>query len=287
MPLADQALALGRLVSGDRALRQALEALPALVPSRVLRGEIANKIGDFADALLHFDEVIARVPEHREAWLGRTIALSNLERHDEAIASADRMILLGEWYLGEAFYWKAWNLFQQSDLVGARAARTEAQRLLFNADVHYLGALIAYREEKWEEARAELADTLRADATHCDAHFTLGAIHTIEKTWASADPVFAQAGECFAQRAVVLETSLAEVDSADLSEAQKAGLRQRRQRSLEAAIGQKHWAGYNRAVALANMGQRDTARALADEVSLAGGRPGSAAADLRRQLDQP
>lgn len=284
VPIADGALARGQLMSADTALAQALAVLPDLVPARVVRGEIRTKLGDYEDALPHFTHVVRHVPAHREARLGHLIALSNLMRHDEALTAADAMIGLGEWYLGEAYYWKAWNLFHRRRLVESRAALVEAKRLLFSADVLYLGGLIAYREEKWDEARTELTRTIETDATHCDAHFTLGAVHLLSEAWALAAAPFAEATDCLAGREPALVAAVAEVDTANLSEPQKTALRARRQQALDATIAQKHWARYNRAVALSNSGDRDAARALAEDVSQQGGPPAAAASDLLLQL---
>ena len=44
------------------------------------------------------------LPDHREALLGRTVCLTHLSRHDEAIAAATRLIELGMYHVGEAQY---------------------------------------------------------------------------------------------------------------------------------------------------------------------------------------
>jgi tetratricopeptide (TPR) repeat protein len=287
VPMADAAAASGRLMSTDAVLARALDALPAIVPARVMRGEIRTRLEDHAGALPYFSDVVRRVPEHREARLGRLVALSSLARHDEALAEADAMIALGEWYLGEAYYWKAWNLFHQRRLPEARVALVEAKRLLFNADVLYLGALIAYREEQWDDARTELLRTLDTDTTHCDARFTLGAVQLLTQAWTLAGPSFAEATDCFGGREPALSAAVAEVETANLTDAQKTALRARRQQALDATIVQKQWARYNRAVALSNSGDRDAARALAEDVAQQGGPPADAAADLLLQLGRP
>ena len=284
VPIADAALASGRLMSTDAALARVLDALPALVPARVMRGEIRTRLEDHAGALPFFSEVVRHVPEHREARLGRLVALSNLARHDEALAEADAMIGLGEWYLGEAYYWKAWNLYQQASLVEARAALVDAKRMLYNADVHYLGALIAYREEQSDEAIAELTRTLEAEATHCDAHFTLGAVHLLQQAWQRAEPAFGAAAECLAEREPGFAAALAEAESAELDPSLRAALVSRRRQALDANVEQMHWARYNHAITLANIGQRDRALALAADVAQRGGRPAAAAEDLLLQL---
>lgn len=286
VPMADHALAARRLLSTDTALSHALEALPALVPARVMRGDIRVTLGDYESALGYFAEVIRDVPAHREARLGQLVALSNLLRHDEALGVADEMIALGEWYLGEALYWKAWNLFHQRRLADARASLVEAKRLLYNADVFYLSALIAFQEEQWDEARTELAATIGLDGQHCDARFTLAAVHLMTRVWMSADETFDTATTCFEAREPALAAAVAEVAEAPLSSAQRDILRTRRQQQLEATVTQKQWARYNRAVALANRGEREQARLLADDVAQHGETPGpaSAASDLLLQL---
>src|SRR5207247_10212173 len=56
-----------------------------------------------------YDAALALVPTHRDALLGRVVTLSHLSRHDDAIAAATRIIELGSWFTGEAYYWRAWN----------------------------------------------------------------------------------------------------------------------------------------------------------------------------------
>ena len=284
VPIADAALASGRLMSTDAALARAIDGLPALVPARVMRGEIRTRLEDHAGALPYFSEVVQRVPEHREARLGRLIALSNLARHDEALAEAAAMIALGEWYLGEAYYWRAWNLYQKTSLVEARAALVDAKLMLYNADVHYLGALIAYREEQWDDAIAELTRTLEAEADHCDAHFTLGAVHLLQQAWQPAEPAFDAAAECLAARAPRFAAALAEAEASQLPPSLQAALVSRRRQALDANVEQMHWARYNHAITLANIGERQRALTLAEGVARAGGRPAAAASDLLIQL---
>ena len=104
-------LARGRLVSADEAFARALDEFPSLVPALALRGDIRQRMEDYALAIVLYDQLLDRLPEHREALLGRVKSLGFSQRHDDAIATADQMITLGTWYLGEAYYWKAWNLY--------------------------------------------------------------------------------------------------------------------------------------------------------------------------------
>src|SRR5262245_39494501 len=51
-------------------------------------------VGDWASALTVYDELLARVPKHASALLGKATCLAALKRHDEAIAVASRVITL-------------------------------------------------------------------------------------------------------------------------------------------------------------------------------------------------
>ncbi len=286
VPLADHWLAARRLLSTDASLARALEGLPGLVPARVMRGDIRAMLGDHESALGYFAHVIDVVADHREARLGHLVALSHLGRHEAAVSAADDMVALGEWYLGEAFYWKAWNLYHLGRRPAARAALADARTLLVNAEVFHLEGRIAFEDERWDDARTALTQALGLEADHCDARFLLGAVDLMTRVWASAAETFERAAACFEAREPALAAAVADVADAPLSDAQREALRARRQRHLEVVVAQKQWARYNRAVVLANRGDRDQARHLAEDVAQQTGSPGpaAAAADLLVQL---
>ena len=98
-------------MSADEAFARALASFPSLVPALALRGDLRQRMEDFDTALTLYDALLERLPEHREALLGRLKSLGFLGRHAESLLTADRMLTLGTWYIGEAYYWKAWNLF--------------------------------------------------------------------------------------------------------------------------------------------------------------------------------
>src|SRR5688572_16276494 len=62
---------------------------------------------EFEAALSGFDNVLATFPEHRDALSGRMQALSYLMRHPDAVMTATRILDLGTWHIGDAYYWRA------------------------------------------------------------------------------------------------------------------------------------------------------------------------------------
>lgn len=277
-------IARGRLVSADEALAAALQELPDLVPALALRGDIRQRMEDHAEALRLYEALLVRVPDHREAQLGRMKTLGFLGQHREAIASADAMIALGTWYLGEAHYWKAWNLFTLGELEAAREAVDAARRLMVNADVHYLGGVIAFRQARTDAALADFDAAIELEGRYCEAHFDRAAIFLVRRVWPQASAGFDEAYECHAERTPTLEQRIADAREARLGDDTRKALVARRERELVAHRHQMAWARYNAAVAYANLENESIARARVEEALSLGGPAADAARDLLLQL---
>ncbi len=277
-------LARGRLVSAEDALAAALVHLPGLVPALTLRGDIRQRMEDFDAAVGFYDAVLARAPEHREALLGRLKCLGFLGRHAEALADADRMLALGAWYLGEAHYWKAWNLFNLRRIDEARASVDDARRLLVNADVHYLGGVIAFRQERPDDALRDFDAAVDLEERHCEAHFDRAALYLVRQVWDKAARGFDQAYDCHAARTATFEQRIADARDARLPDAARAALVARREVALREHQHQRAWARYNAAVAHANVGNEAFVTARIDEALALGGPAADAARDLLAQL---
>ena len=63
-------------------------------PSRIMRGNINQLVGDCREALRYYEETLKLRPLHENGWLGQTVCLTYLKRTDDAIASATRMVEL-------------------------------------------------------------------------------------------------------------------------------------------------------------------------------------------------
>ena len=67
---------------------------------------------EFESALSGFEEVLKTYPTHRDAMDGKMQAQTYLARHQDAIATATRLLELGTWHIPDANYWRAWNRYQ-------------------------------------------------------------------------------------------------------------------------------------------------------------------------------
>lgn len=282
--LGEAELGRGRLVSAEEALVPALAAMPDLVPARVLVGDIRQRMEDFPAALAAYDTLLARVPDHREALLGRVKSLGWLGRHHDAVATADTMLTLGTWYTGEAQYWKAWNLYTLKRLDEARAAVDAARSLMVNADLSYLGGAIAFQQQRPDDALKDFDAALDLEDRHCEAHFDRAALHLVRRAWSPASTGFDAAYECLSERTPTFEQRIADAREARMEEGARVALVARRERALVEHQHQKGWARYNAAVAYANLGRDADVRSRVDEALAIGGPAADAARDLLARL---
>ncbi len=255
----------------ERLYRRVVERLPRLVAASVALGDLLAEGEEFEAALDPYDQALDVVPDHRSALLGRVRCLSNLERHQEALGVCDTIIRLGEWYLGPAYYWRAWNLYALQELKAASEAIEAAKQYVQTAEVFDLAGVIAFDEGHFEQARSDLQEALRRNRNMCRPRFYLGRVDAEADQWVAAGVSFAQSMDCYALGAGAAAEKLDEVRaSTSLAEVRRARLMDRYRKQGIAAQHAAALAAYHAAVSYANADMREVAiahaeRALADE----------------------
>ena len=163
---------------------------------------------EFEAALSGFDDVLATFPEHRDAMIGRVQALSYLTRHPEAVATATRVLDLGTWHIGDAYYWRAWNRYHLKEYDAAWADVENAIKGVANARVYMLAGLIAYPRKELPTAVQRFDRAYEIDSTACDALWMSGLVNIDLTELAVAAPKFTRAMTCFMSSAAALRTDL-------------------------------------------------------------------------------
>jgi tetratricopeptide (TPR) repeat protein len=244
-------------------------------------------VGDHASALRFFDRTLALLPAHIPALLGRTICLSNLDRAQEAIDAATRMIELHAGSLADAYYWRASNRRKLAQLALARADIDAAKELLTTGSVLSLAGIIEYDQRDLDPAEADLEAAIAAAGEDCTARWYLGLVHRQRKRWLVSGHAFEAAMGCYRERAEVTAERIralearAELDP-DYREHQIASL----EASVAADTRQLHTAALIAASDDAAGGDLAAARTL---IEIAAQDPALAAgvAKLRDWLDKP
>jgi tetratricopeptide (TPR) repeat protein len=178
-------------------LLDAHAALPASPIITVTLGRVWAARNEFARALTLYDEAIAIRPAQRDALLGRATMLTYLGQPEEAIAAATQLIELGTWYLGDAYYWRAWNLYNTGRLQPAAEDVASARKFQNGGELLTLSGMIAYDQKRPVDARRDFERARALNSVNCPATWYLGVINVDERRLNPAREMFATASTCY------------------------------------------------------------------------------------------
>lgn len=249
------------------ALRLFAEGRAAFPKSLAMTMQWANvnvSAEEFEAALTGFDEVLAIYPEHRDALNGRMQALSYLLRHDEAIASATRLIDLGTWHIGDAYYWRAWNRYHLKDYEPAWVDVENATKGLSNPRVYMLAGLIAYARKDLPTAEQRFDRAFELDNSQCDARWMSGMVSIDREDLKVGAPKFARAMTCFISAARGLREDADRLEKqiearGTAATARETRLLERNRRDADAAEEKSAQSAFNAAQCYARTGGKSIA----------------------------
>jgi len=238
---ADADYALGRYqvedVTADREaglgrLRAAAAAFPRSSSISVWIGNTYRSWEEWPAALEAYDAVLTVSPKHPDALIGRTIALSQLGRAQEAIATATTVIDGGQWMVGEASYWRAWNQLRLGNLPMAREDADRARTQMANARVFVLSGVIEWRMRRLENAERDFQQAVTIDFGECEGAFDLGIVRDELGRRAESLAAFRQAGQCNDLSIKVRREAIAKIEGGPGTPASRARDAARHQRAL-------------------------------------------------------
>ena len=251
-PVADVVKAVALFDEGHRAFPESHALTLALAGGH-------NALSNYEDALKLYDSVLADVPTHRDAQLGRVMSLSYLTRYVDAVASATYMIELGTWHLGDAYYWRAWNRYQLHQLPVAWDDIEHATKLRVDTAVYTLAGFIAYARTELDTAIARFDRAFALDNTNCEAVWFAGLVHVDQQAWPAAAPKFSRAMTCFAGAAETARGEVARLEQASYDETLKARQIGAAQKRIETAEHRGAQAAFNAANAYVRLGDKSLA----------------------------
>lgn len=252
------------LHAAESLLAEARAAFPASAAITLAWANANLSLAEFARAVEGFDAVLAGAPTHRTALLGRVTALSYALDHAPAIESASRLIELGTWHIGDAYYWRAWNRYHLKALEPAWADVEQAVKLLSNTSVYTLAGLIAYGRGDRPTAIARFDRAIAIDGANCDAAWMAAIVRVELQNWAEATPGFSRAMSCYTGAASAARAELASLEAAPRPESQKARPRARLQRTIETSDERAGQSAFNAAQGHLRHGRKGQALAHVD-----------------------
>jgi tetratricopeptide (TPR) repeat protein len=266
--LGEQALGNLTLRTAEKHLAEAVKAMPDLPPAWLLLGHVHLAIEEPDLARDAYHRVNIAVPGQREAMLGEARSLSYLGRHGEAIAILDEVERLGTWYMGDMYYWRAWNRHRLTEHDAANDdVLASRQRMPMDPKVDSLAGFIALARH--EVARAE--GEFRLAVQHyegrgerdCDSGYYLASTLVMQRKWAEAAPFFERAEPCYALDEKAVRQRIATIRASDLPDDRQDRLVAAKERDILKVQLQQARSCYNAAVAHANLGEPGKARPFA------------------------
>jgi tetratricopeptide (TPR) repeat protein len=266
-------------------IAETLQRLPASPAATYLGASLQHVVADWTRAIELYDRTLALKPLHEEAWAGRTVSLTELGRHDEAIDAATRMIDLHLDNAGEALYWRAWNRHARGDLTRARSDIEDARRLRRSEAVLTLAGVIEHDQEELEAAGRDLREARRmARGSNCRADWYLGSVLVKQRQWKEAAPTFEAAMTCYALDVKARENAIRTLEEkAGLDPIFKRSRMARLQSEIQIQRRQQLAAAFNAGNGYALSGDLEKARPLI-EVASADPDLGDEIEELRRHM---
>lgn len=239
----DADYALGRFLmedptSGDqegglRRLESAAAAFPRSAAMRVWIGNAHRSWEEWPAALEGYDAALALSPRHPDALIGRTIALSQMGRAQDAITTATTVIDGGQWMVGEAYYWRAWNQLRLGNLPMAREDADRARTQMANARVLVLSGVIEWRMRRLENAERDFQQAVTIDFGECEGAFDLGIVRDELRQVPQSLAAFRQAGQCNDLSIKLRHEAIAKIQAGPGTPSSRARDAARHQRALQ------------------------------------------------------
>jgi tetratricopeptide (TPR) repeat protein len=177
----------------------AVRRFPESPAATFLAGTLQHAVSDWERAIEFYDRTLALKPMHEDALLGRTVSLTELLRHREAIEAATRIIDLKLDNADRALYWRAWNHHAQGALADAREDIENARQRRRSEEVLTMAGIIEHDQEDLDAARRDLTDARRmGQGRNCRAEWYLGSVLVKQKQWKDSAPTFEAAMTCYA-----------------------------------------------------------------------------------------
>jgi len=257
----------GRLDEAIERLEKAYAWHPRWPAVTTALGNSNLTVEEFDQAITYFDRTLAIVPQHPDALLGKTKALTYAGRYADSIATADHLLTLERWYVGDARYWRAFDEMQLARNDEAWQDVELAGKLLINADVPKLAGLIAYRRKEIDVARARFEESRKRNPNDCETGFYLGVVLAEQAVWDRTADVLIEAGRCLEgwERDYNAEIDRLRASNEPATRVQRSILR--RQQQIADARRKLATSWFNVAVASYQLARRDDARLYAERVA--------------------
>jgi len=258
----------GEILTAEKHYKQMLQYFPNSTTCLMGLSRINFALEEYQECIAIYDKVLSLLPTLQDVYLGKTICLSYLGKHDEALAICQENQERGDYLMGEFSYWSAWNLQQLGVYAQAVPEIEKAQKYLYrNYEVLLLSGLIYFGLKDYERAKKDLADVL-VHTLDLEAAFHLGKIYAHRNIWMESGQYFETAAKAGIQEQNFLRQKILEFEESNLAEDRKKRIIQKKNLQLKHIKLKTATAYYNAAAGFFNAGQYKEVLACASQAYL-------------------
>ncbi len=266
--LGDLELSQGLVLSAEKRYLKAYAYIPISTSIVISLANVCFHLEEFDRCLEYNDRALELAPEYRDAILGKAMSLGYLGRHEEALRELQKLMDLGKYYIGETYYWTAWNLNEMGRPEEAGVNVEQAKNYLIgHQEVMSLSGLVAYQQNRLDQAEQDLTEALKLNPNECESAFYLGKVHSDRKEWAESGQFFERAAICNQRTEAALNERIKEIERSGMSEARKEKHIRKKKSQLLQTIRTKATAYYNAAAGLFNANILERALLMAEKAA--------------------
>lgn len=266
--LGDLELQSGKVLSAEKRYLSAHAHIPESTALVISLANVCFHLEEFDRCLEYNDQALRLAPNYRDALLGKAMSLGYLNRHEEALTELRKIMELGKYYIGETYYWTAWNLNELGRIDEAQVNIDKAKNYLIgHKEVASLSGLIAYQQKRLDDAEKDFTEALNLNPYDCEAAFYMGKIHADRLAWSDSGTFYEKAATCNGATEAAVNEKIREIEASGMSEARKQRHIQKKRAQILQLRRSKATSYYNAAAGFYNAKMLEKALPLAEQAA--------------------
>lgn len=244
------------IITAEKFFLRAYTQIPESPSITLSLANVAFWFEELKNSQRYFDETLEIIPEHREALLGKATCLGFLGKHKEALQILRTILLLGHYYVGEAFYWIGWNQNELGQYKAAKENAAEADKhLLKNTLLLSLIGEIHFNMDNLDESEKNFYEAHKLEPLIFEPAFFLGKIYSRKENWLYTGYFFEMASKGAQNEEDGINKQIDEMVEAAIDETRKQRYLSKKRRQLSQKILEKVTSYFNAGAGYFNAGQ--------------------------------
>jgi tetratricopeptide (TPR) repeat protein len=262
--LGNKAFGEKKLLTAEKHFRKAYEILPDSLSVLVFLAGVHFALEENEESLGFYEDALRIAPDFREALLGKAICLGYTGKHEYANLVLNELIRMGRYYMGESYFWLAWNQYELGLIEDARKNVEKTENYLVgHVEVLALQGKIAFKLGQIDESEEYFKQALILQPNHCESVYHMAKIHALREDWLKTATSYEKAAFCYKKQEEAISARIKEIEESPMSLERKAKLILRKKAQSRKAALTKATCYYNGAAGYFNCGLIDKALVFA------------------------